>query len=404
MLALIIATGRKRSKEAVNSYVNIVDKWSSLCHKEDALQFTPDRGAASGSSQEERRTHTVADIHLSFAMTPYDRVLPLITGEVKPDGITLDYMGAPGGVPRIFYEQIKFHRYDLSEMSMSSYLRMRPIGLPYRLLPVFHNRNFSHSNIHIRLSSGIRQGHPEDLKGKRIGIGDYQQTLGLWTRGILQEEFGVKPEDMTWIQGRGQHFSHTGASTEAGLPLPKRVTLRYAETDLHSLFLKGGLDASTGLSIGVGGPDQHTTLERPRADLTGNPDIVTLFPDPKQEAIRYFKKTGVYPPNHCTALRESIVNEHPWMAVSLMEAFDEAKRLAMQRLRQSTPSLLVFGEHLLKEVSGVFGPDPFPYGLKANAKAFDMAQTFSVQQELTERKQPLDEIFPKEVMYSEERL
>jgi 4,5-dihydroxyphthalate decarboxylase len=102
----------------------------------------------------------------------------------------------PGAVPRVFYEQIKFQRYDISEMSMSSYLRMRSINWPYRMLPVFHNRNFSYTFIHIRLSSGIRQGHPEDLKGKRIGIGDYQQSLGLWTRGILQMEFGIKPEDM----------------------------------------------------------------------------------------------------------------------------------------------------------------------------------------------------------------
>src|SRR3990172_2360154 len=169
----------------------------------------------------------MADIKLSFACTPYDRVTPLITGEVKPDGITLECMPAPGGVPRIFYDQIKFQRYDVSEMSMSSYLRMRSIKWPYYVLPVFHNRNFSYSYIHIRNGSGIRAGHPEALKGKSIGIGDYQQSLGLWTRGILQAEFGVKPEDMVWYQERGEHFSHTGASLEAGLAPPKNIDLRY---------------------------------------------------------------------------------------------------------------------------------------------------------------------------------
>ncbi|HEX7476019.1 MAG TPA: hypothetical protein VF318_08655, partial [Dehalococcoidales bacterium] len=118
----------------------------------------------------------MADLHLSFAMTPYDRLLPLINGEVKPDGITLDYMGMPGSVPRVFYEQIKFQRYDVSEMSMSSYLRLRSIRWPYLMLPVYHNRNFSYAYVQIRPSAGIRPGHPEDLKGKRIGIGDYQQT------------------------------------------------------------------------------------------------------------------------------------------------------------------------------------------------------------------------------------
>ncbi|MBI4288628.1 MAG: hypothetical protein HY671_09405 [Chloroflexi bacterium] len=346
----------------------------------------------------------MADITLSFAISPYDRVMPLINGQVKPDGITLDYQGAPGGGNRIFYEQIKFGRYDLSEMSMSSFLRMRSVGWPYRMLPVFHNRNFSHSNIHVRLSSGIRQGHPEDLKGKRVGIADYQMSLGLWTRGILQMEFGIKPEDMIWCQSRGQHFSHTGASAEAGLRAPSRVTIRHAETDLHTMFLRGELDASTGLTIGLAGSNRPVGLERTRVDLSNNADVVTLFADPRQEAIRFFKKTGVYPPNHCTAIRESILDKHPWVAISLMEAFEESKRVAMEHLRRLPPSLLVFGEHMIKELDETFGPDPYPYGVKANAIAFDMAQTFSVQQELTERKQPLDEIFPLEIVYSEERL
>ncbi len=346
----------------------------------------------------------MTDITLSFASNPYDRLMPLINGQVKPDGITLDYQGVPGGGNRIFYEQIKFQRYDISEMSISSTLRMRSVGWPYRMLPVFHNRNFSHSNIHIRLGSGIRQGHPEDLKGKRVGIADYQMSLGLWTRGILQMEFGVKPEDIIWVQGRGQRFSHTGASAGAGLPVPSRVDIRYAKTDLHTMFQKGELDALTGLTLRLEGLNRPLGLERARVDLSDNPDIVTLFPDPKQEAIRFFKKTGVYPTNHCTVIRESILEKDPWVATSLMEAFEESKRVASEQLRKLPPSLLVFGEHLLNEVTDIFGPDPFPYGIKANAKAFDMAQTFSVQQELTKAKQPLDEIFPLELIYSEERL
>jgi 4,5-dihydroxyphthalate decarboxylase len=348
------------------------------------------------------------DLVLSFAMTPYDRVLPLINGEVKPDGITLEYMGMPGGVPRVFYEQIKFQRYDISEMSMSSYLRMRSIGFPYMLLPVFHNRSFSYTYIHIRKGSGIRQGHPEDLKGKRIGIGDYQQSLGLWTRGILQMEFGVKPEDMVWYQTRGEHFSHTGASAEAGLPLPKNVELHYATADIATLFLNGELDASTGLGLlrvhGPMGSGFTSGIDRSHAQLPEDSDVVTLFPKPRDEAIRYFKKTGIYPPHHTTAIRESIITEHPWAAISLMEAFEESKRIAIERLRQMPPTLMVFGPHYLMDLDEVFGSDPYPYGVKANTKAYDLAQTFSVEQGLTERKQPFEEIFPQEVIYREERL
>ena len=352
----------------------------------------------------------MADITLTFSTTPYDRLLPLITGEVKPDGITLDYTPSPGGVPTLFYNQMKFQRYDLSEMSMSSFLRMRSIGWPYRLLPVFHNRNFSYAYIHIRQGSGITQDHPEELQGKRIGIGDYQQSLGLWTRGILEMEFGVKPEDMVWYQERGEHYSHTGASTEAGLSIPDNVELHYANTDFNMMFLKGELDAVTGLGLrrrrtgspGRGGvPDLGLARTQTSSEYA---DLLTLFKDPRKEAVRYFKKTGIYPPNHGTIIRENILEKHPWIAASLMDAFEESKRLAIERLHQSPPSLLVFGQHYLLDVEDVFGNDPFPYGIKANARAFDMAQTFSVRQGLTQKKQPLDEIFPQEIIYREERL
>jgi 4,5-dihydroxyphthalate decarboxylase len=342
----------------------------------------------------------VAELELSFAMTAYDRILPLIEGQVKPDGISLDYRGMPGAVPRVFYEQIKFNRYDVSEMSMSSYLRMRPLGFPYRMLPVFHNRTFSYTTVHIRRASGVRRNHPEDLKGKRFGIGDYQQSVGLWTRGILNLEFGVKPSDMTWYQERGEHLSHTGASAEAGLSVPKVVDLRYSTTDFSKMYLAGELDATIGLGPGVHG----SGIDRARQDLSGDPRFPTLFTNPKAEGIRFYRKHGVYPPHHVTVVRESILKEHPWVAVSLMFAFEEAKRIAIERLRRQTPTLMVFGREYLKELDAVFGRDPFPYGVKANAKAIDMAQTFSLEQGLTARKQPWDEIFPDEVVYMEERL
>ena len=341
----------------------------------------------------------MSNLELSFAMTEYDRVMPMLTREVEVDGIDLDFKGMPGAVPRVFYEQIKFNRYDVSEMSMSSYLRMRPEGFPYRMLPVFHNRQFSYTNIYIRKSSGIRQDHPEDLKGKRFGIQDYQQSVGLWTRGILKLEWGIEPEDMIWYQERGEHLSHTGASAEAGLSIPEAVDLRYAKRDFGSMYLDGDLDASIGLTM-VGG----SGIDRQRIDLSGNSDYTTLFSDPRAEAMRFMAKQGVYPPHHVTVVRESIIKEHPWVAVSLMEAFRRSKELAIQRLRQRPPTLMVFGGQYLQELDEVFTRDPFPYGVKANAEAFDMAQTFSVEQGLSKSKMAWDDIFPEEVMHAEEKL
>ena len=335
----------------------------------------------------------MSDLHLSFAMTPYDRVLPLISGEVKPAGITLEYQGMPGAVPGVFYDQLKFQRYDLSEMSFSSFLVERAKGWPYRLLPVFHNRNFSYTSIVIRLSSEIRVDHPEDLKGKRFAVGDYQQTAALWIRGVLQHEYGITPQDMEWVQTRGENYSHTGAS---GTKPPVKLT--FATAPASALFLNGEIDAAMSW-LGMG---NESALERQGQDLRGNPDYCLLFSDPKAEAIRYFKKNAVYPPHHTTAVRESILTDHPWVARSLMEAFDEAKRIAIRRTAQQT--LFVFTQHDLAEVNDVFGLDPFAYGVQANAKAIDFVQTISVEQGLTQKKQSLDEIFAAEVLIAEERL
>jgi 4,5-dihydroxyphthalate decarboxylase len=346
------------------------------------------------------RRCTMANLELSFAMTAYDRVRPMLDGEVKVDGIDLDYKGMPGAVPRVFYEQIKFNRYDISEMSMSSYLRMRPEGFPYRMLPVFHNRQFSYTTINIRRSSGIRQDHPEDLRGKRIGIMDYQQSIGLWTRGILKMEWGIGAEEMIWYQERGEHLSHTGASAGSGLGLPEKLELRHAGTDFGSMYLDGALDASIGAIAG----NRVSGIDRKRVDLTGNPEFPGLFSDPRAESVRLMAKHGVYPPHHVTVIRESILEEHPWVALSLMDAFERSKEIAIDRVHHQPPTLMVFGGQYLEELDAVFGRDPFPYGIKANAKAFDMAQTFSFEQGLSMRKQPLDEIFPEEIIYSEERL
>jgi 4,5-dihydroxyphthalate decarboxylase len=324
----------------------------------------------------------MADLALSFAITPYDRVLPLVTGEVKPSGATLEYQAPlerPIPVPRIFYEQIKFQRYDVSEMSFSSFLVERAKGWPYLALPVFHNRNFRYATMVVRRDAGVRPDHPEDLRGKRFCVADYQMTMALWTRGILQHEFDVRPEQIEWVQTRGRRFSHTGAS---GTRLPAGVRLTFANTDERGLFARGEVDASVTL------------------DPQTSPDVTTLFSDPKAEALRYFRKTGIYPPHHVTVVRERIVRDHPWLALSLLEAFERAKALAVERLRDQ--SLLAFTQQYLREEREALGPDPHAYGVKVNAAAIDMVQTISVEQGLTPAKAPLEQLFPEEILVADE--
>jgi 4,5-dihydroxyphthalate decarboxylase len=331
----------------------------------------------------DRGVTRLSDLTLSFAITPYDRVLPLITGEVKPSGIVLDYEPHPSPsqtspVPRIFFEQIKYQRYDVSEMSFSSFLIERAKGWPYVALPVFHNRNFRYTGIVIRAGSGIRQDQPGDLKGKRFSIPDYQMSMALWTRGILQHEFGIFPRDLHWFQTRGERFSHTGAS---GTTLPHDVRLTFANAAESDLFARGEVDAS--MSFGQ-----------------TNPGVLTLFRDPQAEAIRFYKKTHIFPPHHITVVRESILQAHPWVALSLLDAFHEAKTRATRRLRDQ--SLFVFNQHYAQQERALFGDDPWVYGVKANAAAIDMVQTISLEQGLTSRKATLEELFAEPVLIADE--
>jgi 4,5-dihydroxyphthalate decarboxylase len=325
----------------------------------------------------------VPDLTLSFAISPYDRVLPLISGEVKPSGIRLEYEPNPSPsanspVPRMFFEQIKYQRYDVSEMSFSSYLIERPKGFPYLALPVFHNRNFRYTNLVVRAGSGIRQDHPEDLKGKRFSIPDYQMSMALWTRGILQHEFNILPRDLHWFQTRGERFSHTGAS---GTRLPEGVELTFANSAESALFASAEVDVS---------------MSFPSA----NPGVQTLFSDPQAEATRFYTKTGIFPPHHITVVRESIVHAHPWVALSLVDAFLTAKSVAQRRMREQT--LFIFNQQYLQNERALFGDDPWVYGIRANAAAIDMVQTISVEQGLTARKAPLEELFPESVIVADE--
>ena len=330
------------------------------------------------------------DIELSISINQYDRVTPLLTGEVQAQGITLNFFPLSG--PDIFYRQLKFSQFDISEMSFSSFIMARERGWGYRALPVFHHREFEYTKLLIRKDSGVEK--PEDLKGKRIATGDYQQTAAVWMRGQLQHEFGVKPTDMEWFMARSPRYSHAGAL--GGFKVPPGVKLSYATKDLGTMLLNGELDAAH-YQFGA-------SIDRAKTDVTDDPGLRYLFPDRKTEAARYYKKYGFFPAHHLTVVRESVLKEHPWVAINLFEAFEKAKALGMERTRPPRLSLVLFSSEILREQQQTFGADPYPYGVKPNAHMIDTLLEYLVEQGLTQRKQSLEELFPEEILIAEEKL
>jgi 4,5-dihydroxyphthalate decarboxylase len=306
---------------------------------------------------------------------------------VQPDGIEL--------VPTIlhpsemFWRQLRFADFDLSEMSVSSLMMARAGGDERWLgLPVFTTRKFFHTEILVRRDAKIET--PADLKGRRVGVPEYQQTAALWTRGVLQHEFGVPPAAMEFWMERVPTHSHAGAT--AFKPPPGVVIHQIpAEKSIGSMMLSGEIE-------GVIHYIQKSNLvDRSTIDLTNHPDVKTLFPDPAAEGVRYLRKTDIYPINHGMVIRRSLADKHPWAVLNLLKAFEAANDIANQQRMEHVDYHLTAGL-IPAETAKALRQPIIRHGIKANRHTLETAATYSVEQGLTPRLMKLEEIFAASTM------
>lgn len=324
----------------------------------------------------------MANLQLSLICSNNDRTRPIIDGLVKPDGIDLAVTIAHPS--EMFWRQLTYEEFDISEMSMSSFLILVAQGDPrWVALPIFTSRTFFHTGVLVRSDSGI--GKPEELKGKRIGVPEYQQTAALWARGVLQHEFGVDPMDLDWWMERTEersHGGHTGFTPPPGL----RFNRIPAEKSMASMLLSGELDASL-LYIA-----DRNLVDRSGVDLTGNPAVHTLFPNQAAEGARYFQKTGIFPINHGVVVRRSLLEQHPWVAINIFKAFLAGKDSVNARARELANVYFTLGL-LPPEKRSALAQDPYPYGVSANRETLETIAAYSHEQGLTPRVVKLEEVF-----------
>jgi len=324
------------------------------------------------------------NLQLSIAITSNPRTWPILDGRVKPKGI--DLVPTVLHPSEMFWRQLKFAEFDVSEMSFSS-LIMAIAGGDQRWvgIPVFTTKRFFHAYILARRDAGIET--PADLKGKRVGVPEYQQTAALWTRGALQHEFGVSPRDLEWWMERVPTHSHRGA---VGFPTPPGVTINQipAEKNLASTMLSGEIQAVVHYTVHA----VANLIDRSRTDLWKEPAIKPLFPDPAAECARYYKKTGIFPINHGMVVKREIAERHPWVVLNMLEAFEQANEIAeRERLAQAE----------YHAAAGLLGPGAdkalrtqiLKHGVRANRKVLETAAQYSVEQGLTPRLVKLEEVF-----------
>lgn len=324
----------------------------------------------------------MANLQLSLIMGMNDRSRPVLDGSVKADGI--DLMCTVAHPSEIFWRQLHFAEFDVSEMSLSSLLSyIAGGGRDWVGLPIYTNRQFFHTGGWVTTASGIEK--PEDLKGKRVGVPEYQQTAALWSRGVLKHEFGVDPMDVEWWMERTPERSHGGA-TGFTPPPGLRFNRIPPEENIGTMMMEGKLDATL---LYITDPN---LVDRSRIVFEGNPKVRRMFPDPVAEGKRYYKKTGIFPINHGMVVRRTLLEEHPWVALNIFNAFRRAKEGVAARTKELAATHLNLG--LLPEGSkAAFDIDPYPYGVQGNLKTLETVAEYSHEQGLTPRKVSLEEIY-----------
>ena len=251
---------------------------------------------------------------LSIATGDYDRVRSLVDGSVQIDGVDPVFMLLEP--EEIFFRAFRHADFDICELSMSSFTVKTANGdCPYVGVPVFPSRSFRHNSIYVRTDRGIAR--PEDLKGRRIGVPEYQVTANVWTRALLEDEYGVRPSDVTWVRGG---YEQAGRIEKIALDLPPDVRIEDAPdgATISALLADGAIDA-------VIGPRAPSGFGR-------HPHIGWLFPDPAAAAAAWFGKTRIFPIMHILGIRRTLAEQHPWLPAAAMKAFEQAKARAVPRL------------------------------------------------------------------------
>jgi len=328
----------------------------------------------------------MSKLKLSLGCWNYDRTRALADGRVKADGIELTYLDMP--VEETFFRMLRHQEFDVAEMSLSSYtVSLFREKRHFVAIPVFPSRFFRHSCIYVNAGSGIRE--PQDLIGKRVGTPEYQMTAPVWIRGILQDEYGVPADSVTYFTGGEEEPNR---SEKLKLDLPSNIKVRpIGPTDTLAAMLRDGkIDAlytarmPSTYKVGEGGP------------------VRRLFENYMEVEQAYYRKTRIFPIMHTVAIKRSVYEQHPWVAMSLYKAFAKAQRETYEDLyvTAALKTMLPWLTKHVEDARALMGDDFWPYGFEPNRETLATFLRYHHEQGLSRQRLEPEALFAPETLES----
>ena len=322
------------------------------------------------------------NLKLSGALSRNLMTEPILAGRVAPGGMDVAWTALHPS--EMFWRQLRFRDFDISEMSVSSLLIAIDHGdTDWVALPVFTTREFFHTRVLVRTGAGIDA--PEQLIGKRVGVPEYQQTAALWARGALEHEFGVSPRQIKWFMERTPSRSHGGAT---GFRPPEGVDLSYIppSTNIGQMLVEGELDATL-LYL-----PERNLVDRSEVRFDDRSVVRPLFADQRAEGVRYYRSTGILPLNHCVVVRRELAEDQPWVVLNVYDLFQSAKAAVQSELSAMLEPYRRVGV-VPAELDRSLAEDPLPYGIAAQRVVIETAVQYSYEQGLISKPIPLDAVF-----------
>jgi 4,5-dihydroxyphthalate decarboxylase len=319
---------------------------------------------------------------LNIAIATYGHTAALKKGQVPIAGVQPEFVEVKP-IIAAFRRMVRDVEFDVCEMAPATYMIAREHGAPFKALPVFIFRRFHHAGLVYRSDAGISQ--PKDLEGKRAGVRAYSVTTGIWTRGIMTNDYGVDNSKITWVVDDEEHVK--------SLVLPDNVQQAPEGKSLVDLMASGDLSAAFTDNAGIGragAPAEGWKDGWSGAAQAKPTQYVEMFPNAEKLEAEWYGKTGIYPVHGLIVVKDELIAKHPWLGKALYDAFLASKEIYLKQLAAGE-SVSDKDAHY-RTMSQIVG-DPLPYGIDANRASIEAMMTYCYQQGLLKKQYAIDDMF-----------